>query len=223
MSLPIADLPVLPEDDSMLSRKFGREVANYFSGSPLNRVSFLRGDHAFLSSAFAHPTASFLLFDNLGPTAKDAKNLAYVGKADIVALTGSDPFKKTEEQWVKDFNSDITFPVVLFLGIDEKKTTGFEYKDYKGAPYFAVDVTPKGSITEVAKGVIEAVKAKGVTFLAGGRHMSLNAPEGKKTTPCQGSAMLILNQLPYMRKPEPCSTGMRETPSVVVVDSRPYP
>ena len=37
--------------DAMLSRKFGKEVANYFSGSPLNRVGFLRGDHKFLTQA----------------------------------------------------------------------------------------------------------------------------------------------------------------------------
>lgn len=179
MAAPIPDLPLLAEDDSMLSRKFGREVANYFAGSPLNRVSFLRADHAFLSAAFAHPTASFLLMDNLSPTAKDPSNLAYVGKSDIEPLTGSDPFGKSEEERIKSFNSDVTHPVILLLGIDEKKKTGFEWKEYHGAPYFAVDVTPKGSITEAAKSVIEAVKAKpGISFLPGARHVSLNAPEG---------------------------------------------
>ncbi|KAI0128948.1 NUDIX hydrolase domain-like protein [Xylariales sp. AK1849] len=177
MAAPIPDLPILTDDDSMLSRKFGREVANYFAGSPLNRVSFLRGDHGFLSSAFAHPTASFLLLDDLSPLAKGPTKLAYAGKADIESLTGPDPFKKSEEQWVKDFNSDVTFPVVLFLGIDERKKTGFEYREYKGAPYFAVDVTPKGSKTEVAKNVIEALKSKGMSFLHGVRHVSFDAPE----------------------------------------------
>ncbi|KAI5928450.1 NUDIX hydrolase domain-like protein [Camillea tinctor] len=178
MTAPIPDLPVLAEDDSMLSRKFGREVANYFSGSPLNRVSFLRTDHAFLGAAFAHPTASFLLVDNLSPLGKDAANLAYVGRDDIVSLTGSAPFDKSEEDQIKEFNSNITHPVILFLGLDEKKKTGFEFREYKGSPYFAVDVTPKGSIEAKAKGVIEAVKAKtGLSFIPGGRLMTLNAPE----------------------------------------------
>lgn len=37
MSLPQPDLPepAHPEIDSMLSRKFGKEVANYFSGTTL--------------------------------------------------------------------------------------------------------------------------------------------------------------------------------------------
>ncbi|KAI1121110.1 NUDIX hydrolase domain-like protein [Nemania abortiva] len=177
MNTAIPDLPILPPDDSMLSRRFGREVVNYFSGSPLNRVSFLRTDHAFLNAAFAHPSTSFLLLDNYSPLAKDTTTLAYVGKEDIVSLTGPDPFKQTEEEQIKTFNSAITQPTILFLGLDEKKT-GFAYREYKGNPYFAIDVTPKGSIEEKAKSVIEAVKAKqGVSFIPGGRLLTLNAPE----------------------------------------------
>ncbi|KAK5631823.1 hypothetical protein RRF57_007537 [Xylaria bambusicola] len=177
MSTAIPDLPLLATDDSMLSRKFGREVANYFSGSPLNRVSFLRADHAFLNAAFSHPSTCFLLLDNYSPLAKDTTTLAYVSKEDIAPLTGPEPFKATEEEQIKSFNSAITQPIVLFLGLDEKKT-GFQYREYKGNPYFAVDVTPKGSIEEKAKGVIKAVQAKhGVTFIPGARLLTLNAPE----------------------------------------------
>ncbi|KAI1074499.1 NUDIX hydrolase domain-like protein [Whalleya microplaca] len=177
MGSSIPDLPILADDDSMLSRKFGREVANYFSGSPLNRVSFLRTDHGFLSAAFAHPSASFLLMDNSSPLAKDPTTLAYVGNADVIPLTGAEPFKKSEQEQIKEFNSAVTQPVVLFLGIDEKKS-GFEHGEYKGNPYFAADVTPKGSIAEKARSVIEAVKAKtGLSFLDGRRLMTLKAPE----------------------------------------------
>ncbi|KAK8088811.1 hypothetical protein PG997_003772 [Apiospora hydei] len=178
MTAPTPDLPNLAADDSMLSRKFGRETANYFSGSPLNRVSFLRAEHAFLASAFSHPTASFLLMNNLSPTIKDAANLGFVTKADVEPLTGPDPFRQTEEEWVKSFNSNVISPVILFLGLDEKKTTGFEYKDFKGAPYFAIDVTPKEGLADRADSVIEAVKAKGLDFSKAARMMSLTAPEG---------------------------------------------
>ncbi|KAK7970440.1 NADH pyrophosphatase [Apiospora saccharicola] len=177
MTAPTPDLPNLVADDSMLSRKFGRETANYFSGSPLNRVSFLRSDHAFLASAFSHPTASFLPMNNLSPAVKDASSLGYVTKAEIEPLTGAEPFKQTEEEWVKSFSSDVISPVILFLGLDEKKTTGFEFKDFKGAPYFAIDVTPKDSLSEKANSVIEAVKAKGLDFSKSARMMSLTAPE----------------------------------------------
>ncbi|KAI1457194.1 NUDIX hydrolase domain-like protein [Annulohypoxylon moriforme] len=176
MGQAIPDLPILAEDDSMLSRKFGREIANYFSGSPLNRVSFLRTDYDFLRAAFAHPSASFLLLNNLSPLAKDAANLSYVNRDVVIPLTGEEPFKTSEEEQVKGFNSDVTQSVILFLGIDEKKT-GFEYREYKGKPYFAVDVTPKGTITEKATSIIDIVKTNGVSFIDGRRLLSLNAPE----------------------------------------------
>ncbi|KAI1645359.1 NUDIX hydrolase domain-like protein [Daldinia loculata] len=176
MGHPTPDLPVLAEDDSMLSRKFGREVANYFSGSPLNRISFLRTDYGFLRAAFAHPSAAFLLLDNLSPLAKDHANLSYVARDVVVPLTGEEPFKESEQEQLKDFNSAITQPVVLFLGIDEKKPD-FQYRDYKGKPYFAVDVTPKGTIEAKAKSIVDIVKANGVSFIDGRRLLTLNAPD----------------------------------------------
>lgn len=80
---------------------------------------------------------------------------------------------------IKEYNSAITLPLVLFLGLDEKKKDGFEHGIYKGRPFFAVDVTPRGSVEKEANGVIEAAKATGSTFIEGRMHMTLNAPEGK--------------------------------------------
>jgi len=40
-----------------------------------------------------------------------------------------------------------------------------------------VDATPQGTVKEQAESVIEAVKAKGLSFVEGRMHMSLNAPE----------------------------------------------
>jgi NAD+ diphosphatase len=211
MTAPTPELPALAADESMLSRKFGREVANYFSGSPLNRLSFLRADHGFMSSAFTHPTASFLLLDGLSPLAKDPEHLAYVGKADVEPLTGPNPYSTSEEEQIKNFNSEVTHPLILFLGIDEKKATGFEFKEFKGTPYFAVDVTPKGALEGPAKSVIEAVKAKGIDFLPGQRHISLNAPEGECDTHpavlAEDTRLTGQTQPQSMPKLEPCSTG----------------
>ncbi|KAH8591070.1 NUDIX hydrolase domain-like protein [Bisporella sp. PMI_857] len=177
--------------DSMLSRKFGREIANYFSGSPLNRVSFLRANHDFISKAFTHPTTQFMLFDNLTPLAQDPSNIAYATYSDIKGLVGENPFEKTEEQMIKDYNSAITLPLVLFLGLDEKKKQGFEHGIYSGTPYFAVDITPKGTVEKEAVSVVEAMKAKGYTFLQGRVAMSLNAPEA--AIYAQGRALLDWN------------------------------
>lgn len=178
---PQPDLPdpAHHDVDSMLSRKFGREVANYFSGSPLNRVSFLRTDHAFISAALIHPTTSFLLLHDLAPLAKDPTQLAYVTHEEVKPLIGDNPFEKTEEQMIKEYNSSITLPLVLFLGLDERNKDGFQHGTHTGKPYFAVDVTPRGTVAKEASAIIEAMKAKGLQFVEGRMHMSLNAPEGK--------------------------------------------
>jgi NAD+ diphosphatase len=118
-----------PDIDSMLSRKFGKEVANYFSGSPLNRVSFLRADHKFISAAFTHPSTQFLLCNDLSPVAKDPSHVHYVKHEAIKSLVGPNPFEKEEDEMVKLFRSDVTVPLVLFLGIDETKKAGFEYNN----------------------------------------------------------------------------------------------
>ncbi|KAG6365536.1 hypothetical protein INS49_007147 [Diaporthe citri] len=151
MGAPIPDLPILEAEDSMLSRKFGRELSNYFAGSPLNRTR---------------------------------RRLAYVGYPEVTPFTGTDPFEKSEEQMIKDFNSDEFKPLILLLGLDEahklpasEGDPGFEYKEYKGRPYFAVDITPKGSAAGGANKVIDAVKAKGYSFYQNQRHMGLGASE----------------------------------------------
>lgn len=181
------DLPVLPPDDSMLSVRFGREVANYFSGSPLNRLSFLRTDHGFLRAAFSHPSAGFLLMNNLNPLTAADSHLAFVSRTDFEPLTGADPFAKPEEELIKEFNSDKTQPLILFLGVDDRAQLPsrgseqgiFGFNDYRGSPYFAVDVTPRGTLTEAANSIIAALGAKGLAFRDNSpRRMDLPAPEG---------------------------------------------
>jgi NAD+ diphosphatase len=90
-----------------------------------------------------------------------------------------------------EYNSNITIPQMVFLGLDERtggaKTErtsgeedggGFKWKEvYKGAPLFAVDVTPKGSITEKCEELIkEVTEKKGLEFLQGNRNMILSFP-----------------------------------------------
>ncbi len=83
---------------------------------------------------------------------------------------------------IKEYRSDVTLPLILFLGLDERIKDGFQHGLYKGQPFFAVDITPKGTIEKEAQGVIEAMKAKGLTFLEGRSAMALDAPEGELTT-----------------------------------------
>ena len=146
-------------------------------GSPLNRVSFLRTDHAFLSAALKHPSTSFLLLNNLSPLAKNPTKLEYASFKDIQDLIGDDPYSKTEEQMISEYNSSITVPQLLFLGLDEHNKTGFEWTIYHGSPYFALDVTPKGTISSVAAKLVDSMKSRGLQFLEGRMHMSLPADQ----------------------------------------------
>lgn len=53
------------------------------------------------------------------------------------------------------------------------------YKEhYKGQPWFAVDVTPTGSVKEAAEKLIEKFQGEGLDFSKGRLHLSLPAQEG---------------------------------------------
>ena len=140
-------------------------------------MSFLRADHPFLSAALQHPSTSFLLFNNLSPLAKDPTKLEYASYKDVRPLIGENPYSKTEEEIVSEYNSSITVPQLLFLGLDENHNTGFEWSIYHGSPYFALDVTPKGSAAFVAVNLINTMKSRGLQFIEGRMHMSLAAPQ----------------------------------------------
>lgn len=163
------DLPQPPpetETESMLSRKFGPEVLNYYAGSILNRVSFLRTDHVFLDAALRHKSTKFLLFRDLAPLTENPKTPRYVKWADvgkIIDLNGG-PYRRPEEKNIQEYDSRIWQPPLLFLGLDrrtEKETDTFAYKDkYKGTPYFALDIsTPPAFIdTSSTSGFVAATK-----------------------------------------------------------------
>ncbi|KAF2201049.1 hypothetical protein GQ43DRAFT_481054 [Delitschia confertaspora ATCC 74209] len=179
MSAPVPDLPepAHANVDSMLSRRFGKEVANYFSGSPLNRVSFLRPDHTFLSTALKHPSAKFLLFNKLEPLIKSPTELGYVTYNDVRSLIEGDPFMRTEEEIIKEYKSTTHIPQLIFLGLDESQE-GFVYKNhYKGAPHFALDVTPQKTSTAAAEALIHSVESKGFSFSKARMQATLPPPE----------------------------------------------
>ncbi|KAJ5949014.1 Zinc ribbon NADH pyrophosphatase [Penicillium verhagenii] len=154
--------------ESMLSRRFGRETANYFSSSPINRLSFLRDDHKFLSTALKHPSTQFVLLNNLAPLTRSPSELYYAKYEELRKLIPQDIFDQPEEEMIKAFDSRKTNPNLIFLGLDEsrKETHGFAHKIYSGAPCFAVDVTPKGSEAQqtAAKDIISAMESKGLSF-----------------------------------------------------------
>ncbi|TPX23902.1 NADH pyrophosphatase [Coccidioides immitis] len=167
MSRPFAENPSPEhlEHDSMLARKFGKETANYFSSSPLNRVSFLRSESPFLSSALRHPTARFLLFNQLAPLVRSPAEIFYATYKDVESLVPADMFDKSEEDVLKSYHSGTLLPLLVFLGLDESRAEiGLKYKNYVGVPYFALDVTPKGGLEHKARGIIDTLEATGLSF-----------------------------------------------------------
>ena len=200
---PANPLPA-PDFDSMLSRKFGPEVANYFSGSPLNRVGFLRAEHGFLSQALRHPSTQFLLCNELQPLIKTSQpaNLAWVKHEDVKAVIGEDPYGVPEEQMLKAYDSGGYVPQMVFLGIDEtageKERLEFQGKNlYKGRPYFAVDVTPRLSVVEECKALIQKLEGEGLSF-AKGRVMDIEATDGMGYTVISAPAPTSLQHPPFM-------------------------
>lgn len=147
-------------------------------GSPLNRVSFLRGDNLFLKQAFDHDTTQFMVFRNLSPLVKSPSEIEYARYNDIRPLIPSNPYEKTEEEIIKEYNSSASTPQLVFLGLDESMRGGLKYKNYTGAPRFAVDVTPKGSYEAEAKGVTGEWNERGLTFVEGMRAMNFPAEVG---------------------------------------------
>ncbi len=144
----------------------------------MNRVSFLRSDQSFLKQAFDHDTTQFMVFRNLSPLVKSPSEIAYAKQNDLKPILSSNPYDKTEEQIVKEFNSSISTPQLVFLGLDESKRDGLQYKNYTGAPQFAVDITPKASYEEEAKGIVAEMEKQGSTFVEGMRAMNFPANIG---------------------------------------------
>lgn len=140
-------------------------------------MSFLRTNHSFLSAALKHPSTAFLLLNNLAPLAKDPTRLEYVSYKDVWSLIGDDPYLRTDEELVAEYNSMVTTPQLLFLGLDEKNTQGLEWTMYKGSPFFALDVTPKGSFEAKANSLIRDFESRGLIFIEGRLNTSLPAPQ----------------------------------------------
>ncbi|PHH87589.1 hypothetical protein CDD83_8667 [Cordyceps sp. RAO-2017] len=158
--------------DSMLSRRFGKEVVNYYAGSRLNRYSFLRSDAAFLSRAVASPVSRFILLHNLSPlvfaSSSNSNNnnsaapshppptppqLASFTFDDVKPLIGPDPFARTDRQAIDAFDSHAPGgPLIVFLGaIDEGPGVSADdvahldtsaHGVVRAQPFFAVDATP---------------------------------------------------------------------------------
>ncbi|KAL4994159.1 NUDIX hydrolase domain-like protein [Aspergillus recurvatus] len=172
--------PAHIQADSMLARRFGKETVNYFSSSPLNRLSFLRSDHPFLSAALKHPSTRFVILKDLAPLTRSPTELYYAKFDEVCRLVPSSIYDKSEEEIIKEHDSRKTEPHLIFLGVDEtKQRDGFSWKIYNGTPCFALDVSEKGSEEQQAnaKEVVSGFEAQGLNFLQARVAMTFSADE----------------------------------------------
>lgn len=165
MAAPPA-LPVTPNWDveSVLSRKYGREVTNYFSGSTINRVSFLRENTKFLAEVVKQ--ADFVLFKDLAPLTKDSgTNLVYQSFEEVTSLITETPFAKTENDLIATYDPTSPIPMLLFLGLDEASPDPkpfFHSGRYSGQPIFALDVTlppESGALHPATKSLVDRLSS----------------------------------------------------------------
>ncbi|KAK9474121.1 NUDIX hydrolase domain-like protein [Dipodascopsis tothii] len=148
--------------DSALSARYGPGETNYFAGSPLNRVGFLRDDHEFLALALTHASARFVPLFKFDP-AIGAGALLFLTYADVEPLVGN-PYAVSEAAAAAAFDSDAETPTLVFLGLDEA-APGIAHRGYAGQPYFAVDITPTQPARAAAADAVHAlVVARGAAF-----------------------------------------------------------
>ena len=116
-----------------------------------------------------------MAFRNLSPLVKTKSEVSYLTLSEIRPLVPTNPYEKTEEDLIKAYDSATTTPQLVFLGLDETNKSGLKYKNYTGAPHFAIDISPKGTYEEAANHFIEDVEKQGLSFLEGMRAMDFPA------------------------------------------------
>ncbi|KAI6778841.1 NADH pyrophosphatase-like protein [Emericellopsis cladophorae] len=174
----LPEVSYLTNDDSMLSRRFGKEILNYYAGGTLNRYSFLRPDTAFLSRAATQPNTRFVALNGLNPLVKEQTDLQYLKLDDVKPLIGEQPFVLSEEDEIKNFDSSKKNPLLVFLGLlddesaEEIATTN--HGSVKGQPFFAVDITPREPFTEAATALLKDQEAQGASVQASPMKMVLH-------------------------------------------------
>lgn len=128
---------------STLTELFGDGNNAYFSNGPITRLSFLRMQHKILDQASTHPTAKYLLFDQLNPLVDASTGkFAYLDYSTVQPLIGR-PYEKDEKTQLADFDSSQSRPTLVFLGLnlDETASSAVQLGSYTGTPYFALDAT----------------------------------------------------------------------------------
>lgn len=143
---------------------------NFFGGSPLNRLSWLRTSHNFLNAIALAPSTRWVVLQGGQPLlvsepSTHKRSLARLSTADVRPLLGSEPFFSQGQAEGEYAPSDVLVveaarfrgPPVVFLGLHEPQTdvadalpssdfsaksdTATVIANLKGTPYFSLDVS----------------------------------------------------------------------------------
>ena len=93
-----------------LTKAYGAEIKNTYTGNPLNRLSFLRGDTTFLRQCIQHASILFLAFNNLEPltiksSQDDFNNLVYLKYSDLQSILPSVCAYESKSEASKNWDS----------------------------------------------------------------------------------------------------------------------
>ncbi|KAF5386213.1 hypothetical protein D9615_002315 [Tricholomella constricta] len=163
--------------------KLSRHV-NVLSGSPLNRLSWLRTSHPFLNAIIVSPKTQWLVFNSgqsLAFASSDSphkQSLAFLSTQDVRPLLGPEPFfgqGKEEGELVVESKDVAHSPTeasrlrdspVVFLGIrEDSKSSALPSSEFvdpeaaianlDGIPYFAMDVAELDLAPERLKEILD--------------------------------------------------------------------
>lgn len=120
-----------------------------------------------------------MIFKDLSPLIKSPTEIQYLKKDDVQPLFTESPYAKAEKEMIENFDSRKALPGIVFLGLDESVKDSYSYRNYTGAPHFAVDVTPKDPYEQAANDLIQKLDKQGLSFVQGMRAMSFPPDTGK--------------------------------------------
>jgi len=140
----------------------GENYVHFYGGNPLNRLSWLRSNATFLSTALLSPHTRCIVFKAGEPLVSiqgGVKSLAKLATVELRPVLGDEPFfgqgQNTHEHapsGVKHLESArLRGPNIVFLGVQEPEQdaslpssefhTPTAAEDIRGTPYFALDAT----------------------------------------------------------------------------------
>lgn len=116
-----------------------------------------------------------MAFKNLSPLIDSPTEIHYLSYDDIKTIVPENPYAKTEKEVIESFDSRVAIPQLVFLGLDESDKNGYSFKNYTGAPHFAIDVTPQKNYKDAAQKLNDNWTSNGLNFVEGMRAMNFPA------------------------------------------------